>query len=85
MFLFVGDDSLLPQLIADGARFFVVGVGGVGDNGPRRRLFEQGISTGLEPLTIKHPASICSRWAEVGAGLPIAAGLHRERRRRTRP
>lgn len=69
-----GDDSLLPQLIADGARFFVVAVGGVGYNEPRRRLFEHGISRGLEPLTIKHPASICSRWAKVGAGCQLLPG-----------
>jgi sugar O-acyltransferase (sialic acid O-acetyltransferase NeuD family) len=69
-----GDDSLLPQLIADGARFFVVAVGGVGNNEPRRLLFERGISRGLEPLTIKHPASICSRWAKVGAGCQLLPG-----------
>jgi sugar O-acyltransferase (sialic acid O-acetyltransferase NeuD family) len=69
-----GDDSLLPQLIADGAKFFVVGVGGVGDNGPRRRLFEHGTSMGLEPLTIKHPAALCSRWAKVGAGCQLLPG-----------
>jgi sugar O-acyltransferase (sialic acid O-acetyltransferase NeuD family) len=69
-----GDDSLLPQLIADGAKFFVVGVGGVGDNGPRRRLFEHGISMGLEPLTIKHPSSVCSQWAKVGAGCQLLPG-----------
>jgi sugar O-acyltransferase (sialic acid O-acetyltransferase NeuD family) len=69
-----GDDSLVPQLIADGARFFVVAVGGVGNNEPRRRLFEQGISLGLEPLTIKHPSSVCSRWAKVGAGCQLLPG-----------
>jgi sugar O-acyltransferase (sialic acid O-acetyltransferase NeuD family) len=69
-----GDDSLLPQLVADGARYFVVGVGGVRDNGPRKRLFERGISAGLEPLTIKHPASLCSRWAKVGAGCQLLPG-----------
>jgi sugar O-acyltransferase (sialic acid O-acetyltransferase NeuD family) len=69
-----GDDSLLPQLIADGARFFVVGVGGVGDNGPRRRLFEHGISMGMEPLTIRHPASVCSPWAKIGAGSQLLPG-----------
>ncbi|MGO9571950.1 MAG: acetyltransferase [Desulfomonilaceae bacterium] len=70
----LGDDSLLPQLVAEGAKFFVVGVGAVGDNGPRRRLFEQGIATGLLPLTIKHPTSFCSRWAEVGAGCQLLPG-----------
>lgn len=70
----VGDDSVLPELVAKGARFFVAAVGGVGDNGPRKRLFEQGISVGLEPLTVKHPASICSRWAEIGAGCQLLPG-----------
>jgi len=70
----LGDDSLLPQLIADGARFFAVGVGGVGDNEPRRRLFEHAISRGLEPLTIKHPSSVCSRWAMIGAGCQLLPG-----------
>jgi len=70
----LGDDSILPRLIADGARFFVVGVGAVGDNAPRKRLFDHGISSGLEPLTIIHPASICSRWASVGPGCQLLPG-----------
>ncbi|MCL4552163.1 MAG: acetyltransferase [Candidatus Marsarchaeota archaeon] len=70
----LGDDSVLPELIAKDARFFVAAVGGVGDNGPRKLLFERGISMGLEPLTIKHPASICSRWAEIGPGCQLLPG-----------
>ncbi len=70
----LGDDSILPQLIADGAKFFVAAVGGVGDNGPRKRIFEQGISAGLQPVTIRHPASICSRWAEIGPGCQLLPG-----------
>jgi UDP-perosamine 4-acetyltransferase len=70
----IGDDSILPQLIAEGARFFVAAVGGVGDNSPRKRVFEQGISMGLEPLTIIHPSSICSQWAEIGPGCQLLPG-----------
>jgi UDP-perosamine 4-acetyltransferase len=70
----LGDDSVLPELIAEGARFFVAAVGGVGDNGPRKRLFEQGISMGLEPLPIKHPTSICSQWADIGPGCQLLPG-----------
>jgi len=70
----LGDDSLLPQLVEDGARFFVAAVGGIGDNGPRKRLFEQGISIGLEPMTIRHPTSICSPWAEIGPGCQLLPG-----------
>ncbi|MGB6064905.1 MAG: acetyltransferase [Desulfomonilaceae bacterium] len=70
----LGDDSLLPQLMADGAGFFVVGVGAVGNNEPRKRLFEHGILKGLRPLTIKHPTSFCSPWAEIGAGCQLLPG-----------
>lgn len=63
-----GGDDLLPRLMHEGVRHFVVGVGGVGDNAPRRRLFEQGVACGLTPLTVYHPSAICSRWARVGAG-----------------
>jgi sugar O-acyltransferase (sialic acid O-acetyltransferase NeuD family) len=63
-----GDDSLLPELIASGATRFVVGLGATGDNDPRQRLFEMGISNGLEPLTVRHPSAIWSRWCSIGAG-----------------
>ncbi len=66
-----GDDSFLPELIARGATRFVVAVGATGDNGPRRRLFELGISSGLEPLVVKHPSAICSRWCTIGGGTQL--------------
>lgn len=69
-----GPFSLLPELVADGARFFAVGVGGVRDNGPRKDLFDQGISHGLQPLTIRHPTAHCSQWANVGAGCQLLPG-----------
>jgi sugar O-acyltransferase (sialic acid O-acetyltransferase NeuD family) len=67
----MGDDSFLPELIARGATRFVVGVGATGDNGPRRRLFQVGISFGLEPLVVMHPAATCSRWCTIGAGTQL--------------
>jgi sugar O-acyltransferase (sialic acid O-acetyltransferase NeuD family) len=69
-----GPFSLLPQLVADGARFFLVGVGGVGDNGPRKDLFELGISHGLQPLAVRHPAAYCSQWANLGPGCQLLPG-----------
>ena len=69
-----GPFSLLPQLVADGARFFLVGVGGVGDNGPRKDLFELGITHGLQPLAVRHPTAFCSQWANVGAGCQLLPG-----------
>lgn len=63
-----GGDDLIPALLQEGVRHFVMGVGGVADNAPRRGLFERAVACGLTPLTVRHPAAICSRWATIGAG-----------------
>ena len=63
-----GGDDLMPEFMRQGVQHFVVGVGGVADNEPRRRLFERAVACGLTPLTVRHPSAICSRWATVGAG-----------------
>lgn len=70
----LGGDELLPDLISKGAGRFVVGLGGTGDNLPRRALFEKGIHLGLQPMTVIHAAAVCSSWAEVGAGSVILPG-----------
>lgn len=70
----LGGDERLPELIEKGAKRFVVGLGGTGDNRPRKRLFEMGLVQGLRPLTVIHPSAVCSRWAEVGAGSVILPG-----------
>lgn len=70
-----GGDELLPDLVSQGVTCFVVGLGAVGDNQPRRRLFDLGLAHGLAPLTVQHPSAVCSQWAQVGSGsvlLPAA-------------
>ena len=69
-----GGDDLIQQLKKEGVVYFMVGVGGVRDNGPRRRVFELGVESGLIPLTLQHPSAVCSRWAKIGDGTLIAAG-----------
>ena len=64
----IGNDSLLPQLVDRGARYFVVGLGATRDNRPRQRLFELGLAHKLEPLSVIHPSAVCSQWAKVGSG-----------------
>lgn len=64
----LGGDEMLPEVKRQGVTHFVLGLGGSGDNQPRRRLFEWAIAQGLAPLTIVHPAAICSRWAWLGEG-----------------
>ena len=71
----LGGDELLPELVSQGVTCFVVGVGAIGDNRPRRRLFELGMAHGSTPLTVCHPSAVCSQWARIGAGsviLPVA-------------
>jgi UDP-perosamine 4-acetyltransferase len=70
----LGDDSLIPELVLSGARTFVVGLGSVGDNAPRRRLFELALSHGLEPLSVLHPSALCSRWARIDRGSQLLPG-----------
>ncbi|MBI3319046.1 MAG: acetyltransferase [Candidatus Omnitrophica bacterium] len=63
-----GGDDLLPDLLREGIRHFVVGVGGISDNEPRRRLFELALRQGLTPLRACHPSAICSPSAVIGQG-----------------
>ncbi len=67
----VGGDDLLPRVIAQGVRYFAVGLGSTGDTRHRQRLFNLGLEHHLEPLTIIHPSAICSRHAEVGPGCQL--------------
>jgi len=64
----IGNDSLLPELVDRGARYFIVGLGSTGDSRPRERLFELGLAYKLEPLIVMHPTAVCSQWATVGPG-----------------
>lgn len=70
----LGGDDLLAGLAVDGVTHFVVGLGGVGNNGPRRRLFELGCSAGLDPMEVRHGSALVSRWAEVGVGCQFLPG-----------
>ena len=68
-----GGDSALPEIRQRGIIYFVVGVGGVGDNRPREQLFNLGLSHGFEPLTLIHPRAVVSQRTSIGAGVQIFA------------
>ncbi|MCX6566552.1 MAG: acetyltransferase [Candidatus Aminicenantes bacterium] len=70
----LGSDDMLIQLIEKGVNCFIVGLGGSGDTRPRQRLFELGLSFQLSPLTVIHPKSIVSQWANIGPGSQILPG-----------
>ena len=70
----LGDDDLLPQVVKDGVQRFFVGLGGIGDNGPRRRLFDIAIKFGMKPVEAIHPQAVVSLSAELGQGVAVMAG-----------
>ena len=63
-----GDDGLISKMIEEGVGSFIVGLGAVGNNDPRARLFALGLDAGLEPETVIAPSADVSRLASVGAG-----------------
>jgi UDP-perosamine 4-acetyltransferase len=64
-----GGDEQLPQLLAEGIRYFAVGIG----QGPRAKLFKMGLNAGFQPATAIHPRSIVSTRARIGAGTQVFA------------
>lgn len=70
-----GGDKLLSELKQEGVTHFIPGVGGIRDNEPRRHVFEIGLASGLQPLTLIHPSAIRSRRITIGRGTVIFAGV----------
>jgi len=66
-----GPDELLQGLFQKGVTHFIVGLGGVGDNKPRMKLFEFGVGIGMQPLSVVHPAAIISPFSSLGLGVQI--------------
>ncbi len=69
----LGDDSLLPQLLAEGVRSAFIGLGGVGNNRPRRQLYEKVIRLGFLVVSPIHPSAVIAASAEVGKGTAVLA------------
>jgi sugar O-acyltransferase (sialic acid O-acetyltransferase NeuD family) len=70
----VGDDEHLPQLLAEGVTGACLGVGGVGDNGPRARVFGRLRELGFELPQVVHATAIVAASARLGAGTQVLAG-----------
>src|SRR4051794_9741015 len=56
----LGGDELLDKLHGDGVRHAFIGIGGVGDNGPRRRIYERVRRSGFETLRVVHSSAVIS-------------------------
>ncbi len=70
----LGGDELLPELFAQGVRHAFIGLGGTGDNRPRRCLYELARAHRFEVVDAIHPGAIIARSAEIGHGPTIMAG-----------
>ena len=70
----LGSDDMLSEISKKSATHFIVGLGGTGNNFPRRRLFEMALAHGLEPFAVKHPSAIISSGAMIDAGCQFLAG-----------
>ncbi len=70
----LGDDGLLPGIYSQGASHAFIGVGGVGDTGPRKRLYEMANRTGFQMVDVIHPSAVVSASAAWGQGLTAMAG-----------
>jgi hypothetical protein len=64
-----GDDVLRRQYDA-GVRHVLIGLGGPGDKGPRRRLCELARGVGAEAVAVRHPAAVV-----FGVGAAVIEGV----------
>jgi sugar O-acyltransferase (sialic acid O-acetyltransferase NeuD family) len=70
----IGNDDLLSEMRTRDVDFFIVGVGGTGNNHPRIKLYDLAISHGLKPLIVRHPSAIISPRAIIGDGCQLFPG-----------
>lgn len=70
----LGDDSMLPELKGRGISEAFIGVGTVGDAGPRRELYERVTRLGFQLVSAFDPAAVISASASIGAGPTVMAG-----------
>lgn len=69
----LGNDNLLKSLSNKNVKYFVVGVGGMTDSDIRRKLYQKGVSAGLEPLSVIHSTAFLSAEAKAGPGCQFFA------------
>lgn len=71
----LGDEALLPDLIAQGkVDAAYVGIGGVPSNQVRRTVFERLRASGVPLVTLQHARAVVACDAQVGEGCIIMAG-----------
>ncbi len=69
----LGDDALIPKLVAQGVSHFFIGIGSIGTTMPRMRLYQLACAHGLSPIDVVHPTAAISPSAKIGRGLTALA------------
>ena len=69
----LGGDDLSSALRQSGLELAFAGMGGAGDNRPRRRIFELIQEHGFRPINVIHPESVIATSATMGRGVTVAA------------
>src|SRR5438067_1162134 len=70
----IGGDELLPDVHEKGVNHAFIGVGMVGNAGPRKRLYELALKSGLTVISVIHAQSVTSSAAKYGDGLTVLGG-----------
>ncbi len=70
---FLGPDEEVMQT-SPGEVLLAVGLGGIGDTGPRQRMFERFKADGYRFATAVHPTAIVAEGVTIGEGSQIMAG-----------
>jgi sugar O-acyltransferase (sialic acid O-acetyltransferase NeuD family) len=70
----IGGDELLQKLHSEGVTHAFIGVGGTGDNEPRRRVYEAADRVGFKFLDVIHPSAIVSPSATLGEAIAVCPG-----------
>jgi sugar O-acyltransferase (sialic acid O-acetyltransferase NeuD family) len=70
----LGGDDVLERFRYQPNIGFIIGLGGVRDNRPRLALWERVCAAGLTPVSVVHPATICSPASRLGEGSLVGPG-----------
>ncbi|MFK7800622.1 MAG: acetyltransferase [Anaerolineae bacterium] len=69
----LGSDEMLVDLAQHGIQNAFIGIGGVGSNRLREKLFQQTLELGFTVHSPIHPAALVSRYAKLGEGVHVLA------------
>ncbi|MBN2503062.1 MAG: acetyltransferase [Anaerolineales bacterium] len=67
----IGDDTLLPELLAQGITLAFLGVGGSSDNRPRQQIYTRVKQSGFTFVPAIHPSAVVARSAALAEGIVV--------------